>query len=76
VDLCGPLLGVSGIVHLGDKSLVCDPLSLNFPLVAFDNDDMLLGLARLCTSLRRAVRELRELTSCDSPKLNRPLAQL
>ncbi|KAG7380140.1 hypothetical protein PHYPSEUDO_007685 [Phytophthora pseudosyringae] len=76
LDICGPLLGVSGIVNLSDEKLVCDPLSLKFPVILFDNDDMLVGLARLCASLKFAVRELRKFISCNAVTLKPPIDQL
>ncbi|ETN18043.1 hypothetical protein PPTG_03762 [Phytophthora nicotianae INRA-310] len=76
LDFSGPLLNVSGIVNVGEDKLVCDPLSVSFPLVFSDNDDLLLGLARLCASLKTAVRELRTLSISNSESLKPPMDQL
>jgi serine/threonine-protein kinase RIO1 len=61
VDLCGPLLSVSGIVNVGDEMTICEPLVESFPLIYFDNEPLLTRLARVCLSLKVALEDLRDM---------------
>ncbi|KAF4031784.1 putative protein kinase domain-containing protein [Phytophthora infestans] len=76
LDFSGTLLSVSGVVNVGADKLVCDPLSAGFPLFLFENDDLLLGLARMCASLKVAFKELSALISSNSETLKPPMDQL
>nr|AHF51834.1 crinkler [Lagenidium giganteum] len=60
VDICGPLMSVFGIVNTGDEDAICEPLVMSFPLLFFDNEWLMVSLARVCASLKIALRELTE----------------
>ncbi|KAF1334982.1 hypothetical protein FI667_g1732, partial [Globisporangium splendens] len=58
VDICGPLLSVFGIVNVADEDAICEPLVMSFPLLFLDNEWLMASLARVCVSLKAALREL------------------
>ncbi|KAK1934320.1 WD repeat-containing protein 5B [Phytophthora citrophthora] len=58
VDICGPFMSVFGIVNTSDEDAICEPLVMSFPLLFFDNEWLMVSLARMCASLKAAVQEL------------------
>lgn len=58
VDICGPLISVFGIVNVSDEAAICEPLVISFPLLFFDNEWLMVMLARVCASLKTEMIEL------------------
>ncbi|KAL8010561.1 putative aminoglycoside phosphotransferase, protein kinase-like domain superfamily [Plasmopara halstedii] len=61
VDICGPFMSVFGIVNTSDEDAICEPLVMSFPLLFFDNEWLMVSLARMCASLKAAIQELTDL---------------
>ncbi|TMW60818.1 hypothetical protein Poli38472_000860 [Pythium oligandrum] len=58
VDVCGPLLSVFGIVNTSAKNVLCEPVGVSVPLLNFQNEWLMVSVARTCASLKVAVKEL------------------
>ncbi|KAL7688872.1 putative protein kinase-like domain superfamily [Plasmopara halstedii] len=61
VDICGPFMSVFGIVNTSDEDAICEPLVMSSPLLFFDNEWLMVSLARMCASLKAAIQELTNL---------------
>ncbi|OWZ04891.1 Crinkler (CRN) [Phytophthora megakarya] len=47
-----------GIVNTSDEDANCEPLVSSFPLLYFDNEQLIVSLTRVCAALKTAVSEL------------------
>ncbi|KAL7680012.1 putative aminoglycoside phosphotransferase, protein kinase-like domain superfamily [Plasmopara halstedii] len=61
VDICGPFMSVFGIVNTSDEDAICEPLVMSSPLLFFDNEWLMVSLARMCAFLKAAIQELTNL---------------